>query len=116
MMAHRTDVPIDATLAPVHQDVRVDVVIEVLTTTPQTGATVIDDDRRVVGTIALSNIVKTYRNSTQTYLRRLSEIGGATGVAEVLIDDESPIVGAAVRSPLIPRGVLITAVERERQI
>ncbi len=106
------DVFIDETPATVHQDVRLDVVLEVLTTTPQTWATVVDSDRRVVGTIALSDIVRNYRRTTRSYLRRLTEMGGPTGIVEVNVANDSPIVGLAVRSPLIPRGALITSIER----
>jgi predicted transcriptional regulator len=110
------DVSIDVTPAPVHQDTRLDVVLDILTTTPQTWATVIDDDRRVVGTIALSDIVRNYRRTTQTYLRRLSAAGGATGVVETVVADDSPIVGLPVRSPLVPRGALITSIERGSEV
>jgi H+/Cl- antiporter ClcA/CBS-domain-containing membrane protein len=107
-----SDVLVDVTSAPVYQDVHLDVVLELLTSTPQTWATVIDDDRRVIGTIALSDIVRNYRRTTRSYLRRLTEMGGATGVIEVVVAADSPIVGVPVRSPLIPRGALITSVER----
>jgi len=110
------DVPIDVTSSPVHQDARLDAVLDVLTTAPLTWATVIDDDRHVVGTIALSDIVRNYRRTTQTYLRRLSDMGGATGVVDVLVEGNSKISGVALRSPLIPRGVLVTAVERGREV
>jgi trk system potassium uptake protein TrkA len=39
-------------------------------------------------------------------------MGGSTGVIEVVVADDSPIVGVPVRSALIPRGALITSVER----
>ncbi len=108
----KAGVSIDDTPATVHQDVRLDVVLDVLTTSPQTWATVIDGERRVVGTIALSDIVRNYRRTTRSYLRRLSEMGGPTGIVEVNVADDSPIVGLAVRSPSIPRGALITSIER----
>jgi trk system potassium uptake protein TrkA len=73
---------------------------------------VIDDHRRVVGTISLSDIVRNYRRTTQSYLRRLTALGGPTGIVDVVIADDSPLVGLRVRSPLIPRGILITSIER----
>jgi H+/Cl- antiporter ClcA len=110
------DIPLDVTSAPIHGAVRLDVALDVLTATPQTWATVIDDERHVVGTIALSDIVRNYRRTTRTYLRRLSEMGGATGVVDVTIEDRSPIVGAAIRSTLVPRGAVITSIERGNNI
>jgi H+/Cl- antiporter ClcA len=111
-----TDIPIDISPSPVHRDVRLDVVLDVLTSTPQTWATVIDDDRHVVGTVALSDIVRNYQHTTRAYLRQLTEMGGATGVIEVVVAGDSPIVGQAMRSPLIPRGALVTSIERSSDV
>jgi H+/Cl- antiporter ClcA/CBS-domain-containing membrane protein len=110
------EIPVDVTSAPVRENVRLDVVLELLTSSPQSWATVIDGSRRVVGTIALSDIVRNYRRTTQAYLRNLTEMGGATGVADVVVTDNSSIVGQTLRSPMIPRGVLITAIERGRAV
>jgi hypothetical protein len=111
-----TPVPVDVSSAPVHQETRLDVVLEVLTTTPQTWATVIDDERHVVGTVGLSDIVRNYRRTTRSYLQRLTEMGGSTGLADVVVADDSPMVGVAVRSAHIPRGALITSIERGTDI
>jgi Trk K+ transport system NAD-binding subunit len=108
--------PIDVTPSPVHRDVRLDVVLDILTTGSQTWATVIDDDRRVVGTIALSDIVRNYRRTTQAYLRRLTQMGGATGVVELMVAEVSPLVGLRLRASLVPRGALITSIERGRNV
>ncbi len=107
-----SDVPLDSIFAPVYQDTRLDVVLDVLTSTPQTWATVIDQERSVLGTISLSDIVRNYQRTARTYLRRLAEVGGGTGVVDVLVESHSPITGLALRSSLFPRGVLITAIER----
>ena len=110
------EIPLDATAAPVYADVHLDVVLDVLTSTPQTWATVVDDQRRIVGTIALSDIVQNYQRTAKNYLRQLSEMGGATGLVELIIADESPYVGLPLRSSSIPRGVLITSIERGREV
>jgi CIC family chloride channel protein len=108
--------PIDLINAPLYQETRLDVVLEVLTSTPQTWATVVDHDRCVLGTISLSDIVRNYQRTARTYLRRLSEMGGATGVVDVLVETHSQLAGLALRSSLIPRGVLVTAIERGRDV
>jgi chloride channel protein, CIC family len=107
-----SDVPLDITSAPVYLDEHLDVVLDMLTSTPQTWATVIDSDRRVVGTIALSDIVRNYSRTARRYLRKLTEVGGKTGVVDVVVADESTIIGVPLRSHFIPRGILITAIER----
>ena len=111
-----SDVPVDVTVAPVYMDVHLDVVLDILTSTPQTWATVIDAQRRVVGTVALSDIVQNYQRTARNYLRQLSEKGGATGLVEVVIADDSTYVGVPLRSSSIPRGVLITSIERGRDV
>ena len=110
------DVIVDLISAPVFQNIHLDVVLDLLTTTPQTWATVIDFDSRVIGTIALSDIVRNYRRTTKLYLRRLTELGGTTGVVEVVVGADSSIAGSAIRSSKVPRGVLVTSIERGNNI
>ncbi len=93
-----------------------DVVLDILTSTPQTWAAVLDADRHVVGTIALSDIVQNYQRTARTYLRQLSEKGGSTGLIDVVVTNDSPYVGVPLRSSGTPRGVLVTSIERGRDI
>ena len=95
---------------------RLNAVLDVLTSLPQTWATVVDPDLHVVGTIALSDIVRNYRRTTQTYLRRLAETAGTTGLAELVIAANSRLVGHSLRSASIPRGALITSIERGTEV
>jgi H+/Cl- antiporter ClcA len=105
---------VDSAFAPIHESVHLDVVLDTLTSTPQTWAAVIDDDRRVVGTIAISDIVRNYRRTMQANLRRVSELGGYSGISEISVASDSSLADVALRSGSIPRGVLITAIERGR--
>lgn len=107
---------IDATYAPIHQSTHLDSVLETLTSTPQRWAAIIDDDRHVVGTLSISDIVRNYRRTMQANLRRLSELGGTTGISEIVVDERSPMVGRSIRTAQTPRGVLITAIERGRDV
>jgi CIC family chloride channel protein len=107
---------VDSTFAPIHESMHLDVVLDTLTSTPQTWAAVIDDERRVVGTIAITDIVRNYRRTMQANLRRASELGGSTGISEITVANDSPLVDSPLRSSSIPRGVLITAIERGRDV
>ncbi|MGC9960272.1 MAG: TrkA C-terminal domain-containing protein [Acidimicrobiales bacterium] len=107
---------IDVSFAPIHQAVHLDVVLDTLTSTPQTWAAVVDDERRVIGTIATSDIVRSYRRTLQASLRRVSELGGPSGISEVVVAENSAIVGASLRSARMPRGVLVTSIERGREV
>ena len=103
---------IDSTFAPIHESVHLNVVLETLTSTPQTWAPVVDDERHVIGTVAISDIVRNYRRTMQANLRRVSELAGSTGIHEIVVADDSPLVDLPLRSTSVPRGALITAVER----
>jgi Trk K+ transport system NAD-binding subunit len=52
----------------------------------------------------------------QANLLRVAERGGSTGIREIVVEDDSPLVDVALRSKVIPRGVLITAIERGRDV
>ncbi len=107
---------VDPMFAPIHESVHLDVVLDTLTSTPQTWAAVIDDQRRVIGTIAISDIARNYRRTMQDYLRSVAEIGGATGISEITVTSDSTLVAVTLGSRAVPRGVLITAIERGRDI
>jgi H+/Cl- antiporter ClcA/K+/H+ antiporter YhaU regulatory subunit KhtT len=107
---------VDAIFAPIHESVHLDEVLDTLTSTPQTWAAVIDDDRRVVGTIAITDIVRNYRRTMQANLRSVSELGGPTGIQEIVVEQDSSLVDLALRSTPMPRGALITAIERGRDV
>jgi hypothetical protein len=106
----------DANFAPIHQDRHLDEGLDLLTSTLQTWAAVVDGQRRVIGTIATSDIVASYRRALQTRLRQASELGGQTGMSDVVVGEHAPIVGATVRTAQIPRGVLITSIERGHEV
>jgi H+/Cl- antiporter ClcA/CBS domain-containing protein len=107
---------VDTSFLPIHQDVHLDVVLDTLTSTPQTWMAVVDDERRVIGTIATSDLIASYRRSLQASLRRVSEVSESSGMLDVVVAENSPIVGASLRAAAIPKGVLITAIERGREV
>jgi H+/Cl- antiporter ClcA/CBS domain-containing protein len=107
---------VDTSFLPIHQDVHLDIVLDTLTSTPQTWVAVVDDERRVIGTIATSDLIGSYRRSLQASLRRVSEVSESSGMLDVVVSENSLIVGASLRAAAIPKGVLITAIERGREV
>ena len=105
---------LDASFAPIHQAVRLNVVLEILTATPQTWAAVVDDNHSVVGTIAMSDLVRGYRRALQSSLRQMTELSGADDTLYVEVAEGSALVGRRLRDAGLPRGVLITLIERRR--
>ncbi len=107
---------VDGSFSPVHDQRRLNVVLDTLTSTPQSWTAVVDDDRRVVGTISISDVVRSYRRALQVSLRQVVTMGNDEGALDVVVAKGSPMVGASLRSAGLPRGVLITAIERGREI
>jgi hypothetical protein len=107
---------IDLGFLPIRESEHLDVVLDTLTSTPQTWAAVVDDERHVIGTIATSDLVPSYRRSLQASLRRVSEVSGPTGSLDVVVSKGSPLVGESLQTAGLPRGVLVTAIEHGRQL
>ncbi|MHB1208780.1 MAG: chloride channel protein [Acidimicrobiales bacterium] len=107
---------IDPSFAPLHTSVRLNVVLEILTATPQTWAPVIDDQRHVVGTIAISDIVRGYRRGLQATLREATALNGDQESLYVEVSENSTMDGKQLRGAGLPRGLLITLIERKLEI
>jgi CIC family chloride channel protein len=105
---------IDASVAPVRDSAPLDEVVEAMGSSRW--GTVVDGDRRVVGTIAMSDVVRAYRRALQASLRRIPDLAEDSGLAELTVDPRSPLVGATFRSARLPSGTLVTAVERGRDV
>jgi CIC family chloride channel protein len=107
---------VDASFASLYQDRHLDEGLDLLTSTLQTWAAVVDGQRRVVGTIATSDIVRSYRRALQTRLRRAAELGGGAGVLDVVVAEHAAIVGTTLRTAHFPPDILITSIERGREV
>ncbi len=53
-------------LPPSQPPSRLDVALESLTAAPQSWVPVLDDERRVVGTLSISDVVRAYRHELMT--------------------------------------------------
>jgi Trk K+ transport system NAD-binding subunit len=106
----------DSTFAPVHDTEHLNVVLDILTAPAQSWAAVVDGERRIVGVISISDIVRSYRQNVLASLRRAAELGGMSGVSEVTVEVDSALVGKSLRDSVFSRSVLITSIERGRQV
>jgi H+/Cl- antiporter ClcA/CBS-domain-containing membrane protein len=102
----------DAGAPTVSLNSRLDVALESLTEAPMSWVPVLDGERRVVGTLAISDVVGAYRSELAASAERLSEMGTMTGAALVTIGARSPIVGQTLRRTQLPSGLLITSITR----
>jgi trk system potassium uptake protein TrkA len=77
---------------------------------------VLDDDRKVRGTIATSDIVRGYRLGLLASLRQLDGDGQAAGTRDVEVTAGSRLIGVRLRDAALPEDVIITTIQRGRDL
>jgi CBS domain-containing protein len=103
---------VDAGAPVVSASSRLDVALESLTEAPLSWVPVLDDDRRVVGTLSISDIVRAYRQELAGSAERVGGLGAKTGITLVTIRNDSPMSGKTLRQAGLPKGLVITSVTR----
>jgi CIC family chloride channel protein len=103
---------VDAGAPVVSASSRLDVALESLTEAPLSWVPVLDDDRRVIGTLSVSDIVRTYRQELAGSAERVSGLGANAGISLVTIRGDSPLSHNTLRQAGLPKGLLITSVTR----
>jgi Trk K+ transport system NAD-binding subunit len=73
---------------------------------------VLDDDRRVVGILSISDLMGAYRRELIASVERLGDLGAGTATFEIRISADSPAAGRQLRAAGLPRGVLVTSISR----
>ena len=107
---------VDSGAPTVSASSRLDVALESLTEAPQSWVPVLDDERRVVGTLSISDLVRAYRQELMTGAERMSELGAATGSAHVSIKTDSSVAGRTLRMAGLPPGFLISSISRGGEV
>ncbi len=103
---------VDAGASTVSESSRLDVALESLTTAPESWVPVLDGERRVVGTLSISDVVRAYRQELVTSAERMSDLGTTEGAAQVTVTQNSPAAGRTLRQAGLPVGLLVTSISR----
>ncbi len=103
---------VDAGAPTVSISSRLDVALESLTEAPQSWLPVLDHERRVVGTLSVSDVVRAYRQELLSSAERISELGTTTGATLVTVNPGSPLTGKRLRHAGLPPGLLVTSLSR----
>jgi CBS domain-containing protein len=103
---------VDAGVPVVSASSRLDVALESLTEAPLSWVPVLDDDRRVVGTLSVADIVRAYRQELAGSAERMNGLSAKAGVSLLTISGDSPMAGKTLRQAALPKGLLITSVTR----
>ena len=102
---------VDAGAPTVSATSRLDVALESLTTAPQSWL-VLDDERRVVGTLSISDVVRADRHELVSSVERMSDLGVTAGATQVTMTPDSAVVGKTLRHADFPPGLLVTSISR----
>ena len=95
---------------------RLDAALESLTEAPSSWVAVLDDDRRVVGTLSISDLMSAYRRELIATAERASGLGSGGAGFEVKIAADSPAADKKLRAIGLPKGVLVTSITRGREV
>ena len=107
---------VDAGAPAVSESSMLDVALDSLTEAPFSWVSVLDDDRRVVGILSVSDVVRAYHQELLASAQRVTELGANAATSPVTITDESLVVGKTLRSAGLPMGLLITSITRENHV
>ncbi|MDG3014551.1 CBS domain-containing protein [Speluncibacter jeojiensis] len=75
--------------------------------------TVLDDDRRVRGIIAVGDIVRAYRRAAEVDNIRINAVASDAELLEVRVGSDSPVQGRRLDERLLPTGTLVVSVARD---
>ena len=93
-----------------------DLALEALTEAPLSWVPVLDGDRRVVGTLSLSDLMRAYRRELLASVARLSDLAPRSAGLEVQITADSPVAGKTLRAAGLPKGVIVTSITRGGEV
>jgi H+/Cl- antiporter ClcA len=95
---------------------QLDTALESITAAQTSWVPVIDDDRRVAGTLSISDIVGAYRRELLASAQRVSALGASPGAFEFTVTVSSELAGESLRTAAFPDGTLVTSIARDGQV
>src|SRR5207248_554862 len=100
-------IPVEATL---------DAAVEALAANQTNWFPVIDPQRRVVGIIGASDLIRGQRMALQSALRRVANIPSGVTLVEEQVGEESRIVGRKIAEAGWPAGTVVVSIQRGNQL
>ena len=104
---------VETTWAPIHEQQHLDVVLEALASWRAHWLAVVDDERRVIGTVGVTDVVRAYREAVRVRLVAVTMSGDESGLVEVRVEGSSPLAGVPLRRAPLPPRVFVLSVERD---
>ena len=95
---------------------QLDTALESITAAHTSWVPVLDDDRRVAGTLSISDLVSAYRRELLASAQRVSALGASPGAFEFTVTESSDLAGESLRAAEFPDGTLVTSIARDGQV
>ena len=106
----------DAGAPAISVNSRLDSALEAIAAAHLSWVPVLDDDRHVVATLSVSDLVQAYRRELLASAERVSALGAAAGAYEVSVTKGSTLAGHQLRSAGFPEGTLVTSIARDGHV
>ena len=113
---HRLESLMDVTAPTVSESADLDVAVDAITTSNEHWVPILDSERKVVGTVATSDVVRGYRLGLLASLQKVNSEGDAVGSDRVLIGNDSPLTGLSLKDARLPISIIVTTIERNRDL
>lgn len=107
---------VDTTAATISNTASLEAAVEALTQAGGHWVTVTAQSRQVVGVLAVSDIVRSYRAALENSLEQLSKLSSNTVSIEERVGPHSRLVSVPLRQATLPPGSIIMAVRRGDQL
>ncbi|MEO7123044.1 MAG: chloride channel protein [Lacisediminihabitans sp.] len=78
--------------------------------------TVLDDDRRVGGILAIGDIVRAYHAALRSNDRRMAQVSADSGITYIRMTAASPLAGHTLAEHGLPNGVIVLSVRRADEV
>ncbi len=95
---------------------RLDSALESLMEAPLSWVCVVDRDRRVVGTLSISDLLSAYRRELLASVARVNDLGAGAGAFNLTIGVDSPAAGKPLRAIGLHKQVLVTSITRGGEV
>jgi CBS domain-containing protein len=108
--------PVDASAGPeLSPDQALDEALEHLTDAAASSAPVVEDGR-VVGQLAMRDVVRTYKSTLRQSVRRVSALPPETVLFEVAVADGSTLIGRSLSELQLPPSTLVVSILRDGEV
>ncbi len=112
----RVESIVDSAASTVSDSAHLDVAVEAITTATQHWVPVLDGGRKVVGTVAISDVVRGYRLGLLANLQQLDPGGAGGDTDRVSVASRSLLANHALRDTRLPLSVIVTTIQRNRDL